>query len=434
VQLKSEAKRKGMLASSLAAATCSLLGTAAPAPTLAQAEASKWNFDTALLSYGEQQGRVTDLSGSVLVERRFPNRRLLSLRLSVDTLTGASASGAVPALTAQTFTSPSGNASYTTGAGEIPLDPTFLDTRIALGGDFAQDLGRRGRLGYGLSFSTEYDYLHTGAHANYTRNFNERNTTLEFGFALASDSIDPVGGAPRPLAAMLPEGQTGSKLGGESKTVLDLLIGVTQVLGPRTLAQLNYSMSDSSEYLTDPYKLVSVVDADTGDPVPASGDLNLVLYESRPDARLQHALFMRIKRQVRRADVLDASYRFMTDDWGVQSHTVDLRYRWPIGRSYLQPHIRYYLQSAADFYAPYLRDDLPLPEHASADHRLGELDAITLGLKYGLPFGDGQEWSTRVEYYSQSGTSPPEAGIGSLGSLELIPSLDALIVQVGYRF
>jgi hypothetical protein len=216
--------------------------------------------------------------------------------------------------------------------------------------------------------------------------------------------------------------------------VLDLLFGVTQVLGPRTIAQLNYSLSDASGYLTDPYKLVSVIDADTGNPVPGPGDLNLVLYESRPDSRLQHSLFLRVKRQTRRADVLDTSYRFVTDDWGVQSHTVDVRYRWQVGRFHLQPHVRYYMQGAADFYVPYLRDDLPLPSHASADYRLGELDAITLGLKYGLAIGGGQEWSVRAEYYTQSGTSPPGTAIGSLGTLELVPSLDAVIVQVGYRF
>jgi hypothetical protein len=431
VQLKSEARRRGALATSLAAATCSLLG-AAPGPTLAQEQPRRWSWDTALLYYGEQQGRVTDLSGSVLVERRFRAGRLLSMRLSVDTLTGASASGAVPARTPQTFTSPSGSDSYTTSAGEIPLDPTFLDTRISLGADFAHELGRRARLSYGVSLSDEYDYLHTGAHAGLSRDFNDRNTTLDFGLSFASDSIDPVGGAPVPLAAMLPEGQTGSKLGGDSKTVLDLLVGVTRVLGPRTLAQLNYSLSNSSGYLTDPYKLVSVIDPDTGDPVPGAGDLNLVLYESRPSSRSQHALFARLKRQVRSDDVADLSYRFVTDDWGIQSHTVDLRYRFGLGRFYLQPHARYYLQGAADFHRPYLLDGQALPDHASADARLGELDAITLGLKYGLPLGGGQEWSARFEYYSQSGTSPP--AFGSLSQLDLVPSLDALILQIGYRF
>jgi hypothetical protein len=264
-------------------------------------------------------------------------------------------------------------------------------------------------------------------HGTFSRDFRNRDTAVDLGAAFASDSIEPVGGAPRPLVAMLPEGQTGNKLGNDSKTVVDLLIGVTQVLGPRTLGQVNYSVSRSEGYLTDPYKLVSVVD-------PATGDPDTILYESRPDSRVQHALFLRVKHQLRASDVLDGSYRYATGDWGVDSHTVDLRYRWVPGRRfYLQPHLRYYVQGAADFYEPYLLGGQPLPDHASADSRLGEFDGITLGLKYGLPVGEGREWSARVEFYTQSGTSPPGA-FGSLRELELAPSLDALIFQIGHRF
>ena len=33
----------------------------------------------------------------------------------------------------------------------------------------------------------------------------------------------------------------------------------------------------------------------------------------------------------------------MTDDWGVDSHTVEMRYRWSFGTDrYLQPHVRFY--------------------------------------------------------------------------------------------
>jgi hypothetical protein len=422
-----------MLAASLAAATCSLLGTAT-GQTRAQEEPPRWSFDTALLYYGEEHGRVRDVSGALIVKRSFRNARRLSLHLSVDTLTGASPSGAVPASTPQTFTSPSGKDSYITPSSEIPLDPTFLDTRISLGADFEHGSGRRGRLSYGLSVSNEYDYLHTGAHATFSRDLNRRNTTLDVGLGYANDSIDPVGGAPLPLAAMLPQGQTGNKLGSDSKTVADFLVGVTRLFGPRTLGQVNYSLSRSSGYLNDPYKVISVVDPVTGDPVPASGGLNLVLFESRPSTRTQHALFARVKRHVRADDVADASYRFATDDWGVQSHTLDLRYRWTFDDFYLQPHVRYYLQSAADFSVPYLLGNSALPDHASADFRLGEMDAFTLGLKYGLPSGNGREWSARVEYYVQSGRAPPSAAFGSLSQFELVPSLDALIVQVGYRF
>jgi hypothetical protein len=104
-------------------------------------------------------------------------------------------------------------------------------------------VGKRGELDVGLSASNEYDYLHTGANARYSLGLNQRNTTLGFGFAFAADSMSPVGGAPVPISAMLPPGETGNKQGSDSKTVLDALIGVTQVLGKQTVAELNYSYS-----------------------------------------------------------------------------------------------------------------------------------------------------------------------------------------------
>ena len=54
--------------------------------------------------------------------------------------------------------------------------------------------------------------------------------------------------------------------GSDSKDVLDLLLGVTQVLWRVDILRVNYSYSDSSGYLTDPYKILSVVDPVTGDP------------------------------------------------------------------------------------------------------------------------------------------------------------------------
>ena len=125
----------------------------------------------------------------------------------------------------------------------------------------------------------------------------------------------------------------------------------------------------------------------------------------------------------------------MTDDWGIDSHTVDLRWRQPIGsRWYLQPHLRYYTQSAADFYRPYLRDGDALPDHASADYRLGELDDTTLGVKLGRLQGNDREWSVRIEYFKQSGRAPPGASFGSLAGLDLSSTVDALITEFEYRF
>jgi hypothetical protein len=419
------------VATSLFAATASLLDVRA-GPSIAEESERTWQFDTALSWYDEGE-RVRDASAELRVSRLF-RRGLLALRLTVDSLTGASASGAVPSRFAQTFTSPSGNGSYRVDPGETPLDPTFLDTRVALGANWVGAVGRRGEIDVGLSFSDEYDYLHTGLNARYSLGLNQRNTTLAIGLALAADTIDPVGGAPVPLAPMLPEGATGNKLADDSKSVADFLIGVTQVLGRRTIGQLNYSFSRSSGYLTDPYKLLTVVDPVTGDPVAGPDDLHLYRFESRPDERAKHSVFAQVKHAFGRP-ILDASYRYMTDDWGVDSHTVDLRWRQPIGRSwYLQPHVRLYTQSAADFYRPYLRDGDPLPDSASADYRLGELDTTALGLKVGRPFGRDRQWSARVESYEQSGRAPPGAAVGSLESFDLFPTVSATIVQVGVEF
>jgi hypothetical protein len=82
--------------------------------------------------------------------------------------------------------------------------------------------------------------------------------------------------------------------------------------------------------------------------------------------------------------VLETSYRYMTDDWGVDSHTLELRYRFNFGAErYLQPHVRFYQQTAADFYRTVLFDGAPLSSYATADHRLGEFDGVTVGLKFG---------------------------------------------------
>jgi hypothetical protein len=424
-------KRPKRIITSLAAATGALLGTVRSA-TLAQDESKRWSFDAAVLYYDEGD-RVRDISANVLVKRLFRRGGQLVGRVTVDSLTGASASGATPAGLPQTFTTPSGNGSYVTPAGETPLDDTFLDTRAALDVSWVQPVGERSNLEFGVSLSNEYDYFSSGINSRYSHEFNERNTTLNVGLAFAHDAVDPVGGTPIAFGAMLPPGDMSNKDGSDSKNVADFVIGVSQVLGERTIGQLNYSFSRSDGYLTDPYKLLSVVDPATGASSPGPAGLDLYRFESRPDERTKHSLFVQVRHQFRR-DILDGSYRFMTDDWGIRSHTLDLRYRWRRSSFYVEPHARLYTQSAADFYRTVLFNGDPIPDHASADYRLGELNGTTLGLKYGHPFGEGKEWGARVELYRQSGRAPPEFNVSALRSFDLFPTVNAVIVQGDFGF
>jgi hypothetical protein len=432
------------IGAALAAATCSLLGTATPGVSIAAEADAKWNVDSAFLYYGESDSRVQDLSLSAHATRDFGDERTLGLDLSLDSLTGASPSGAIATGGPQTFTSPSGRNTYSTPAGEIPLDNSFLDTRFALNGSWSQPFARLYTVNAGLGFSSEYDYQHIGANLGLTRDFNLRNTTLSAALAYAQDTIKPVGGLPLPFAQMtdaVGEGQSPGSRGGSSddKNVFDVLLGVSQVLGRNTVMRVNFSYSDSSGYLTDPYKILSVVDPVTGEllgrtPAPgASGPGGVYRFESRPDSRSKEALYAELRHDFS-GKVLQFGYRYSTDDWDVDSHTLESRLRLPFGgSSYFEPHVRYYQQTAASFYRYSLANGT-LPEFASADARLADMSAFTVGLKYGHATAGGDEWNARLEFYRQTAKAPNEVLIGNQIGNTQMPDFDAVILQFGYHF
>ncbi len=432
-------KEKQSISVALAAATCSLLGAGIPSVVDAQEEPD-WDFNTSLLYYGEDEDRVQDFSISAIARRMFVDDRFLTLGLTVDGLTGATPSGAIRQDVVQTFTRPSGNAAYAVPVGDLPLDDTFRDTRVAVTAGWQQPVGDTSLINVGASASREYDYTHLGVNARFATDFNQRNTTVSAGIALSIDSLDPVGGAPMPLTAMLDVGDTSTRMGDQDKDVLDLVLGVTQVVSRNLVVQANYSYSKSDGYLTDPYKILSVVDGTTGDtltraPTPGvEGPSHQFLFESRPDERTKHSIYGQAKYYMN-GKVLDASYRYMTDDWEIDSHTVDLRYRIPFGADrYIEPHLRFYTQTEAEFYQLSVPDSQPLPSFASSDYRLGDFDAITAGIKYGWKTRNDNEMSIRVEWYGQSGSVPANQIIGNQANRDNYPDLNAIIVQLGYRF
>ncbi|MEQ1438429.1 DUF3570 domain-containing protein [Fontimonas sp. SYSU GA230001] len=427
---------------SLTAATLTLLGTAAAGG--AQADGRSWDIDSAVLVYSESGGRVQAIEPVVKGTLDLGGERYFSAKLVFDSLTGASPNGATPASTPQTFTGASGGGrASVTPAFETPLDDRFKDTRVQGVLDYSFPVSANGTLGFGGTVSSEYDFLSAGANLRYAHDLFQNNTTLSVGLSVEADQIDPVGGAPEPLTRVATGGGGGGDDEGEgegeneggggrtqSKTVTDLVLGLTQVLGPRSLLQLNYSLSASSGYQNDPYKLLSVVGSD--------GEPDYYVWESRPDSRLKHALFARYKLFSFNRDVVDASYRYMTDDWGIASSTIDLTYRWNFAaHHYLEPHLRWYTQTAADFYRVALYDgEDQTVAHASADPRLGAFDAWTAGVKLGGTLNSGSDWSARLEWYQQQSklTGVPAQAADGLSKFDLQPDLSAVMFTVGYRF
>ncbi|GIC75787.1 DUF3570 domain-containing protein [Moritella sp. F3] len=427
MQLKCKSKTFANISLTLAAATCALVAPAmAELSTPEVSEIDSWDVDLGLLIYAESDDQVQAYEGALSVTKQIDDERSINVKGVIDVLTGASPNGAVAQNRAQTFTRPSGNGTYTTAAGDTPLDDTFKDTRVALSSQYQQQLNRQWLYSGGANVSKEYDYLALSINSALARDFNNRNTTASVGFSYAYDTIEPEGGIPNPGA---PVDDPDNRLeDSETKQTLDLLLGLTQVINRQTLMQLNYSISDVSGYQTDPFKILSVIDSD--------GWANDYVYENRPDQRTKQSLFWRTKYNLQPSgQVLDVSYRYFWDDWGMASHTIDSKWRMSLANShFIEPHIRYYNQQAADFYRVYLDDGQPIPEYMTADYRLGELQTYTIGLKYGFPVA-GNEFSVRLEYYltQVSGDESLAKGVGMTG-VDLYPDKSAIMLQSFYRF
>ena len=421
-------------------ATCTLLQIAAPS---AQAEESEWDVETAILFYSEGSSRVSAVEPAIYAGRELGDDQRIDLRLVVDVLTGATPVGAHASSVAQTFTTPSGKDSYTVKPGETPLDDSFEDTRVAFGVDWEIGLDRLSRLTLGGNLSNEYDYQSLGLSMTYARDFNDRNTTLSASVGFSNDTIEPEGNIPSELLPMVVEdGNKNREDTDDDKTISDFMVGITQVISRNTIMQLNFSLGTTDGYQNDPFKIVTVVDPATGLPATASGSNffdtatsgNLpYVYEKRPDTRDRTVLYFKTVHHLDE-DVIHFSYRYYDDDWEITSHTFDLKYRYELENSYLQPHVRFYTQHAAEFYTHNLALGTDVDpgtgavsqDYASNDYRLAESETLTVGLKYGIPLSNESEFSIRGEFISQT------VDDGSVPGGEETPDLDAIVLQVNY--
>jgi hypothetical protein len=222
-----------------------------------------------------------------------------------------------------------------------------------------------GKVGASVGFSTENDYESLNWGLSAERSFFSKNTTLSGGLGFSTDDIEPtdsdefrdtLGNLTRPDK--------------EDKRGLSASIGLTQLLGRMSTLQANLTFKRSSGYLSDPYKLVFIQ------------DLGGIFADARPDQRKQWALALRYRRHFEGLiGSLHADYRFGWDDWGIRSHTFELAWNHnPWKGLRIVPSVRYYAQSAADFYSVYYvaarRDG-----YYSSDYRLSAYGALTFGVR-----------------------------------------------------
>ncbi|WP_445371018.1 DUF3570 domain-containing protein [Methylomonas sp. HW2-6] len=205
-------------------------------------------------------------------------------------------------------------------------------------------------------------------------------------------------------------------------------LGLSQVLTPHAVLALDMSYTRSDGFLGNPYKAVYAYNA----LVTPGQDLNQPLlysargsgiYEARPIVRNQFNWHVGYSQFVEPLDAaLHFNYRFGHDDWGIDAHTFDADWVQPLGMGWtITPTLRYYSQSAAEFYAPYFttitetatdpdtgettyRPIKALPKHYSSDQRLSGYGALSGGVVVAKQFARGLKLQVGFEYYSHRGS------------------------------
>jgi hypothetical protein len=450
-------KTPGALRLGLMAASCTLLGSRvladAPAETppadVSTDDEGPWQWDTALQYFKENHGLVNGTAPVVSLRKDLGGERVFTGSLQFATLSGSSPNGALPSKKLQTFATASGTRlnnpdgtpiTYTTPSGQIvaqlatlalyqvqpyqqPTDPNYHEQRTALETGWSQPIARDTHFSIDGRIEDDSDCLSLGGTLGLDHSFNQRNTMLGLAVKAETDRVKPPGGTPVPGS----DYRLTDKVGSKHKNATGGMLSWTQVLSSHWVSQLNYSYEKESGYLNNPYKIISVING--------AGDFTDYRFESRPDKRTRHSLYFGNKVAMGPA-VLDLSIRHGSDDWDVRGITEEAKVRFNIyGEDiYLEPHYRWYHQSAASFYNVYVDSGVPVPTYLSSDAQLGEFKSRSAGLKLGFLLQDQAELTLRLDLYTQTPSAKfRDSSLLDLRGFDLNPNVRTIVFQVGWR-
>ncbi|MES2626289.1 MAG: DUF3570 domain-containing protein [Pseudomonadota bacterium] len=392
--------------------TLQALTTAAlvlPGLLLPHANAAEATSDSLSLQYshyeeGERdlvdvESRLKPISVDTLHTRgnlRFLDNYNFSLSLTQDSWSGASPVATAPLLAGgnRAILRNSGGRLITSGAspyvnGQVLLDRQLNPVKLAASGTLEKDTrnvlimssaspeirqqvdstlefsGRESAVNIGVGLSDEDDYFSRYGNVGARLDFNQKLTTVNFGVGYTNSRTDAL--LSRDLlpylnrnayTAQLQREQDSERLTGK-RSDRTANLGLIQVIDAESLIDFNVGYTNSRGFMENPYKATTVIfigaDAFVSPTQQVvNGDVRALL-EQRPDQREQTALGAHYVRHIETMNAaLHLDYQFSSDDWKIDTHAVEVEWVQPFGDWTFTPRVRYYTQSSADFYQPYL--------------------------------------------------------------------------------
>jgi len=284
-----------------------LLGAVVPGLVATQASGATLPEDRSELIYHYYDGGGVEIDGpSLLVRKSVGEKVSVAASYYVDTISSAS----IDVVT--TGASPDGYSEERKQYG-LGLDYLRGDTTMSVG----------------YSTSDENDYQADTLNFTISQDIFGGLTTVTLGYGSGADEVS----------------RRGDDIFAGEVDRNAYRLGVTQVLTRNLIMALAYEAIADEGYLNNPYRQVRYVD-------PADPDNWLTQGEVYPRTRASNAVAIRGKYHLPYRAAVSGEYRFFTDDWGVDAHTLEAGYVQPFGAAWLLDFkYRYYTQQAADFYS-----------------------------------------------------------------------------------
>jgi len=288
-------------------------------------------------------GGVVVEGPSVLVRKNFKEALSVSGNYYVDNVSSAS----IDVIT-------SGASAYTEERTEYSIGADYLYSKSIISA--------------GFTTSDESDYTADTFHFNVSQDFFGELTNLTFGYSLGQDEVF----------------QNGNEEFAEEVDRNNFRFDVSQIVSANMILGFNYELITDEGYLNNPYRSYRYL----SDPLDPDAGYQLA-QEVYPNTRTSDAASIRLKYYLPWRATAGGSYRYFTDDWGIDAHTLQLDYthvlhsRWFIDLKY-----RYYVQTQADFYSDlFLAPSQDEKDYRARDKELSDFNNHTFSayLSYQRP-------------------------------------------------
>lgn len=303
-----------------------------------------------------------------------------------------------------------------------------------------------------ISAANEYDYMSVGAGMSLAKLYNKKNTRLSINanvyldgwrpeypteiktfydnggnlnadFFQGTDILDQTGAVMDKSAPIAWKPNNTNLITDKGRNSYALALGFSQILSKTTQIGIFSDLNIQTGWLANPMQRVYFADKAnyyignaTSIPFytdPKNRDVFQLAddIERLPHLRIKVPIGIRLNQYINEYLVLRTYYRYYFDDWGLKAHTINGELAIKLGNKFtLYPNYRFYIQTAANYFAPY-EQLLSTSEFYTSDYDLSAYRAnqYGLGVKYTDKFTSKHLWiialkslSLDYNYYGRS--------------------------------